>query len=242
MVGRRPKNIAKEQIFDVFRASVESGQAKVTISATVEAAGMNRKTFYNHFSSKEELAAWGFRHDLYQVICANHEIVADDETISGDSKAVRLLYSPSDPYDFDGLPCYFRVAKGTISLDQSSYFYDFYDVFRIYKSYYRALMRSDIEMPFCRYLTDLLQGLFYEDLDYFLNGRKMPEEAKGYIAAFYAEGVVHHAVSSLLGSVSHRREIEGISVVSNLVHESMLQIVEAYQKERSFNYFHSTRY
>lgn len=227
-MGRRDKNIAKNEIYDAFRGFIQSGNAKATISSIVESTGMNRKTFYNHFESRDELAAWGFRRDLLNELLV--QCALED-----------LEDPPSDPYGFEGLPCYRRTPSGPLSLDQSNYISCFCSVFRTYKAYYASLLRTEFASPFCHYLVELFQGLFYEDLDYFLSGRKMPDEAKRYIAAFFAEGVVHHTVDSMADSSISRREIEDMSPVNNLVHNAMHHLVEAYQNEKSKRYFNKAR-
>lgn len=227
-MGRRDKNIAKNEIYGAFRTFIQSGTSKATISSIVESTGLNRKTFYNHFSSRDELAAWGFRRDLLDELLSQYE-------------REELEDPPSDLYGFEGLPCYVRTPSGPLSLDQSNYISCFCGVFRTYRAYYASLLRTEFASPFCRYLVGLFQGLFYEDLDYFLNGRKMPDEAKRYIAAFFAEGVVHHTVDSMADGSISRREVGDMPPVNNLVHNAMYQLVEAYQNEKSNMYFNKFR-
>lgn len=223
-MGRRSKNIAKKLLYDAFRGFIEAGNAKATISEIVEVTGMNRKTFYNHFASRDELVAWGFRHDLAEALSSRRDVEA-------------LEFPTNDYYGFTDLPCYYRIQSGTSSFDQSQYFRDVYDVFRAHKRYYRALLRTELAEPFCRYLVTMFQELFYDDITLFLRGRKMPENAKRYIAAFFAEGIVHHISDSLAGNLPTRLDVEGISPVNNLIHSSMHHLVEAYQDEKTQAYF-----
>lgn len=227
-MGRRSRNIAKQEIYTVFRKFVRAGNTKATVSSIIEETGMNRKTFYNHFSCRDELVAWGFRRDLADVLM---------ET-KGDAE---LLEPASDPYNFEDLPCYFRVSTSALSLDQSQFFFSFREAFRRHKGYYQALLRTELAAPFCWYLVELLDGILYEDLQYFLSGRRMPEEAMRYITAFFAEGITHHVVDAFSGNLLPGASISDITPVNNLVHESMLHIVEAYQSEKASNYFNKTR-
>lgn len=223
-MGRRNRSIAKIDMYGVFREAVKQGTGKTSVSAIVEATGLNRNTFYNHFSHRDELVAWGFRFDLLQTLLLSHQI--DD-----------LVAPPADPYGFEDLPCYYRVPSGTLSLNQSGFFEEFYSVFYLHKDYYRALLAGPFAEPFCRYLVELMQSLFREDIDYFLSGRKMPVQAKEYIAAFFAEGVVHHVADSIYGALAIQEEVPAIVPINNLVHESMFHLVEAYQNEKSSAYF-----
>ena len=226
-MARRDRNIAKTEIYGAFRGFIQSGRAKVTVSSVVEATGMNRKTFYNHFTNQDELVAWGFRRDLL-------------DTLLGRCDATELLDPPEDPYGFEGLPCYSRTPSGTLSLDQSLYLSDFQNTFSANRDYYRSLLRTEFSAPFCRYLVELFRGLFYEDVEYFLSGRKMPDESKRLVATFFAEGVVHHTIDAFTGLVPQIAVEEG-SPVGNLAHEGMLHIVEAYQNEKSNLYFRKHR-
>ena len=227
-MARRDKNIAKNEIYGAFKDFIKSGQTKVTVSALIEATGMNRKTFYNHFSNQDELVAWGFRRDLLNVLLA-HCVMED------------LVNPPYDLYEFEGLPCYFRTPANALSLDQTKYWNDFWEVFLSDKDYYRTLLRSEFGPQLTQYLVELFRGLFLEDVEYFLGGRKMPEEAKRIVAGFYSEGIVHHVVDTLLG-IGSQTTIDGVGPVSNLAHEGMLHIVEAYQSEKSDQYFQSRRF
>lgn len=223
-MGRRNRSIAKIEIYGAFRDAIQLGATKASVSAIVEATGMNRNTFYNHFSCRDELVAWGFRFDLMQVLLASHD--------------VEELESPvNDPYNFENLPCYYRVPSGTLSLNQSGFLDEMYQVFYLHKDYYRTLLGGQFAEPFYRYLVELLQGLFIGDVEYFLSGRKMPDEAKQYIATFFAEGTVHHMVDAVFGNMIAKDAVDDIPPVNNLVHEAMYHMVEAYQNERSSAYF-----
>lgn len=227
-MGRRSKNIAKLEIYEVFRRFIGSGVQKVTVSGLIEETGMNRKTFYNHFSSQDELAAWGYRFDLANALKADNE-EAD------------LIYLDSDPYGFHDLPCYTRNPSSTFSLDQTRFIESFNKPFSDHEPYYHALFRSAYGEPLCRYLVEMLQQLLLEDIEYFLKGRKMPMEAKTYIASLFAEGIVRQTVDSLIYDAIAWAKISTIAPINNLVHESMLHLVEAYQAERSSTYFSKLR-
>ena len=227
-MGRRNKSIAKIEIYGAFREAIQSGATKASVSAIVEATGLNRNTFYNHFSTRDELVAWGFRFDLAQLLLLERD-------------AAELMEPPHDPYDFKDLPCYYRIPSSTFSLNQAPFFDDFYRVFYLHKDYYRTLLGSQFAKPFYRYLVELMQEILLDDIEYFLKGRKMPDAAKRYIAAFFAEGVVHHVDDSIFGNLITKSEVDGISPADNLVHESMYHLVEAYQNEKSNAYFSKMR-
>lgn len=226
-MARRDKNIAKVKIYAAFREMVQSGQSRVTVSALVDATGINRKTFYNHFANQDELVAWGFRRDLLDILL--RDFALED-----------LLDPPDDSYAFEGLPCYSRTPAGALSLDQGCYFRCLRDLFGTYKDYYRAVLRSDLGEPLRRYLVTLFRCLLAEDVNYFLGGRKMPEGEKAFIATFYAEGTVNYLIDSFLGIVP-RRPMDAPNPVGNITHEGMLGIVEAYQEAKSNLYFQKRR-
>ncbi len=227
-MARRDKNIAKIEIYGAFRNFIQSGQTKVTVSAVIEATGMNRKTFYNHFANQDELVAWGFRRDLHEMLLRRFP-------------ESELLDPPNDPYGFQGLPCYTRTPARILALDQTQCLCCLRDVFSENKDYYRTLMRTEFAGPLRQYLVTIYQGLFCEDVDYFLSGRKMPEQDKRFIATIYAEGVVHYMADSFMGLVDQRNLKGGEGIVGNVAHEGMLAIVEAQQNEKSHSYFMGRR-
>lgn len=226
-VGRRDKNIAKIEICGVFRDFIVSRKSKITVSAVIEATGMNRKTFYNHFADLNVMVAWCFRHDMLQALKKRFE-------------PGQLLDPPVDPYLFEGVPFYTRAPSRALSLDQSEYFRAFYDMLNVNQQYYRILLRTDFAPPLRRYLVQVYEGLFYQDVEHFLSGRKMPEDAKRLIARFYAEAVVHNMLDSFLSDGPRDPDrAPSYGPIDNLAHENMLHIVEAYQDEKSKLYFRS---
>lgn len=224
-MGRRNKNITKTELYDVFRNHVQSGDTHISISTIVDQANMSRKTFYNHFlAGRDELAAWGFRRDLTNALL---EVFDEDE----------LIDPPDDMYAFEGVPCYCRTPVGTFKLDQSLYFSILKNVFFANTDYYRTLLRSEFGNPLCLYIANLFRGLFLEDIEYILNGRRMPEEAKDFIALFFAEGIAHYISDLATGAMNQTGGISEIVPVNNVIHESMSHIVDAYQEQKSSQYF-----
>lgn len=227
-MGRRDKYISKSKICGVFRDSIISGNANPTISSIIETAGLNRKTFYNHFACKDELVAWIFRRDLAEVLEVNNSDMA-------------LLLPPEDPYNFDDLPCYFRNPSATLSLNQAPFFKSLKETFSTNEDYYHILLKSNMRDAFCTYLTALFHGLFLQDIDYFLHGRSMPSEAMEFMSTFFAEGAVSYFTSPFFTQVDKNYDVSDIVPVNNLIHESMYHLVDAYQTERSTSYFTDTR-
>lgn len=229
-MGRSNKNITRRRLYEAFRAFMSKGdRSKITVSAIIEEAGMNRKTFYNHFSTQDELAAWGFRDDLLRVLKDRYPTVS-------------LMTPVTDPYRFDDLPCYVRIPSGALALDQSGFFDAARQVIIENERYYRALLQSDMAREFLRYLTELLAAFLLEDIDYLLKGRRMPLWAKERIASFYAQGTVHFMADSLVSRTVDKGDQESIPLIDNMVHESMRFLVETYQNEKSVEYFSKERF
>lgn len=202
-----------------------AGNTKLTVSAIAEASGVSRKTFYNHFVDQNAMVAWGYRYDMLQALLARFD--RDD-----------LIDPPYDPYDFEDVPFYVRVPSNALSLDQREYFYAFREMLEGNRPYYKVLLRSEFALPLKRYLIQVYDGLFYGDIEYFLNGRKMPEREKHLIAMFNAEAVVNNMLDDfLLGGYIDPEVFGKRGPVDNMAHECMLHLVEAYQTEKSNLYF-----
>ncbi len=226
-MARRDKNIAKNEIFGAFRESIERTHEKVTISHVIATTGFNRKTFYNHFASQDELVAWGFRRDLLDALL---KIYPMDE----------LMPPAADRYDFTDLPCYHRTISGPLTLNQSDYFSIFFEVFGQHRSYYRSIFRLEYGLQLRRYIISILNGLFAQDLEYFLNGRIMPAEAKDFVAAFYAEAIANTAIDSFLELVDCSY-VSAVSPINNIAHEGMQHMVELFQSIKAHDYLFATR-
>ena len=107
---------------------------KISVSDIVAASGKNRKTFYYHFESKDELIRWVFGRDLADVLKAN---VADDD----------LLFEPEGDDSFPSLP-YCKNKKGCGPAWANSLFEDnaeFGFGMRMAVDANRALLKQEVE-------------------------------------------------------------------------------------------------
>lgn len=228
-MGRSNKNITKKKIYEAFCIFVEHDRfRRVTVSALIEEAGVTRKTFYNHFSTQDELVAWGFRKDLF-------------ETLASRFPSDMLLLPNDDPYNFEDLPCYVRIPSGALSLDQSSFFSAMQDAMKLRSAYYSSLMHSDMATELLCYLTSLFTSLFLEDIEVFLQGRKMLQQEKRLIASLFAEGFVHLVADSISSQSFLLEDAKLTSTTKNMIHESMRFLIESYQSEKSMAYFGGRR-
>ena len=107
----------KRGIARAFVSLVESQPLeKVNVSKLVDAMGINRKTFYYHFTDKTDLVIWTFRSALADALQERFER----------EQLVEPGPESQDPYQ--DLPCYVLNKLGVRSLDHSGFFQTFLNV------------------------------------------------------------------------------------------------------------------
>lgn len=203
------KKDAKERIVEAFIEAVRtSSLSGVRIADLISSLGINRNTFYYHFSSKYDVAMWVLRRDLARAL--------QDELPS------RLLIdAPVKEGSSETLPYYMRHEIAARTLDGAPFFRAFCKCMLSNAPFYRKLF--DVrEAEFIEQVERLWEPAFYDDVNFILDKRYMPEETKRFLASMS----VHHMIARIEYALQHPAD-ENILLDDeanpfwNLLHESL---------------------
>lgn len=203
------KKDAKDRIVDAFIQAVKSSSlSSVRIADLISSLGINRNTFYYHFSSKYDVAMWILRRDLAREL--------QDELPSR-----LLITAPVRDEGNEMLPYYVRNEIAARTLDGAPFFRAFCKCVLNDAAFYRKLF--DIhESEFIEQVARLWRPAFYDDVNFILDKRYMPEETKRFLAAM----AVYHMISRIEYVLANPADIDVImddeaNPFWNILHESL---------------------
>jgi AcrR family transcriptional regulator len=177
----------KSTIAQVFRSLLETKPAAgISVQNIVDAASINRKTFYYYFSNKEELVIWIYRQDIARLLRIRYP---EDQLIGSKNSK-----NPVD--NFEALPYYVQIKGGVRALEQGSFIKLVAEYFREQQGYYRKIFASQLGLQ--SYLIRLYQHELLNDIDYILGGRCMSNEVKQFLAYYFAQATVHFVIESVI--------------------------------------------
>jgi AcrR family transcriptional regulator len=206
----------KRKIAEAFIGLVERNPIeKVSVAMLVEEMGINRKTFYYHFSDKSDLIVWIFRNRLARLLSGQF---SPDQLMAPD---------PASGDTYPRLPHYVRVKLGIRSLDQSDFFKTLVRVFAEYRDYYLKVFDAPDGM-FAKYLAKLYQPSFESDIEFILGGRSFAPESAQFLATYYLAASL--AMTRQL--LEHPATSDDIDQFLNIAHEGMRHAIEDHPMRR----------
>ncbi len=220
---------AKLQLAEAFASMVELMPAeRITVCMVTDAIGKHRKTFYYHFSSKEQLVIWLFRYDL---ACALEERFPPDE----------LVYEPASSDSIcSEFPFYARNIQQSGRIYNTPFFSMLATVLEKRRAYYRYIFSKRGPGTLDYYLHQLYPPVIREDIETLLDKelagvtpivREHVREAFckrdgiGFLAEFYTDAFLARFVERLTYS-SSRRAARDIIPFENVVHDSITALIK----------------
>lgn len=214
------KRDTRQLIADAFVAEVrETSLSRVRIADLIEQLGINRNTYYYHFSSKHETALWVFRHALAQRL--SQALPAD-----------QLVSAPFSKRISQPLPYYTHVEIGARTLDASVFTKTLLACVRDDADFYRKLFTIR-EPEFLETVGRLYYPPLVEDVKFILDGRYMPPETLHMVASLG----VRHLLSSIeffLQNLRMADELldERVNPFGNALQESLCELIQAHPINR----------
>lgn len=197
----------------------------ITINMLSDQAGRHHKTFYYHFTDKNQLITWLFR---YELACELERLF----------KPEQLVYQgPSG--DFPEFPFYARNIGDKMRIYNAPFFDGLYGCFEKRRGYYRNVFSKLGPGTLEHYMLNLYQPVLAEDIRYLID-RKLSEEKliirstvrskidHGYSVDFLADFFTGAFVSRYilrLNYASTGRTAEDIQPFENVIHDSIGWIV-----------------
>ena len=168
---------ARDLIVAAFRTRMRTTPfAKLRVSDLIKELGLNRNTFYYHFSGKGDLALFAFREDLDRRL----------RTIAPEREL--LTQGPGDD-PFAGLAFYASVETGAHTLEHGAFVRCLLGCIRDDTLLYRNLLTDRGQELACS-LRALWNFALLRDIDFILAGRYMDDRVKTLLAHQEAIGLI----------------------------------------------------
>lgn len=187
-----PRDLTKSYIADTFTAfALEGAYERVTVRDVTERCGINRKTFYYHFTNKADLVCYIFRRDLARLLNERfpHSILMatsrmPEERHSGHSFCLRdEVMGPR-----------FLLA--------------FSDYFKENEAFYRKVFRSRDWGQFYRYIFGLYEPEVLQEITTGLESRGVDlcAEEVDYLSAYFTNATVVWVINRHVTKSAHYSE------------------------------------
>ena len=214
------KRNTRQLIADAFIEAVRtSSLTRVRIAELIEKLGINRNTYYYHFSSKHETALWIFRRALHEQL---EQLLPANQLVYGSfSKRIpqKLAY-------------YSHVEIGARTLDASLFVRGFFLCVASDTDFYRKLFTS-MEPEFMGAICNLYYQPLLEDIKFILDGRYMPPETLHMVASLSSRYLVS-SVEFFLQNPRIQKQLldERMNPFGNALQESLFELIQAHPINR----------
>ncbi|MCI2242642.1 TetR/AcrR family transcriptional regulator [Adlercreutzia faecimuris] len=198
----------KRRIADAFIAlAEEKDPAKVSVRDVSNALGINRKTFYYHFPSKEMLVNWIFRRDL-------------GHALRDAFPQSCLVFEPRDSSPCANYPYYVHIVDGSGRLSHAEFFMLVSRCLKARPALYPPLLKTADLGSLQAYLFDLYKRAFEQDILFIFRGAEPGPEALDFMAEFYAAAFIGQIVRRVLSSRGCRT-VDDVRPFENIIHGSL---------------------
>lgn len=198
----------KRRIADAFIAlAQERDPAKVSVRDVSNALGVNRKTFYYHFPSKEVLVNWVLRRDL-------------GHALRDAFPQSQLVFEPRDSTPYANYPYYVHIEDGEGRLSHEEFFLVVSRCLDARPYLYPPLLKTAELGSLQAYLFDLYKRAFEQDILFIFRGAEPGPQALDFMAEFYAAAFIGQIVRRVLSS-KPCRTIDDVRPFDNIIHGSL---------------------
>ena len=198
---------------------------RITVNMVVDQLGKHRKTFYYHFSDKNQLIVWLFR---YELACKLEEVFSADQLV---------FEAPGGEYS--AFPYYARNVGEGGRIYNAPFFDAAYSCFERRRAYYRNVFSALGPGTLEHYLLELYRPAIMDDIRYLLDRELSKLEGiareglrasvdRGYSVEFLADFFTGAFVSRYVQRLNYTpigRTAEEVSPFENVIHDSLGWII-----------------
>lgn len=216
MAKRDTRQLIAEAFVDAVR---ETSLSRVRIADLIEELGINRNTYYYHFSSKHETALWVFRCALSRKL----------EEALPESQLIRTPFSKRIPQE---LALYSHVEIGARTLDSTLFTKSLLESVADDVDFYRKLFTVH-EPEFVSAVEQLYYPLLESDVKFILDGRYMPPETLHMLVTLSVRYITS-AVEFFLHNPSIQQGLldDRVNPFGNALQESLCTLIQAHPINR----------
>lgn len=214
------KRDTRQLIADAFVDAVrETSLSRVRIADLIDELGINRNTYYYHFSSKLETALWVFR-------CAL------DEKLRAALPPDQLITAPFSKRISQSLALYSHVEIGARTLDASLFTRALLECAATDTEFYRKLFTL-MEPEFLAAVEQLYYPLVEADVKFILDGRYMPPETLQMVTTLSVRQILSSAEFFLQHPGIQNELLDArMNPFGNALQESLFEIIQAHPINR----------
>ena len=214
-------NTAKQAIVEAFIEKVEASSLRaVQIAKLIKERGVNRNTFYYHFTSKYDVALYVFRCDLALRLSA---AFPESELVYA-----RISQGP----DTDELPFYVHREIGARTLDFGDFFKELVRCVLERPQFYKNLFTRK-EPEFKALVDGLYRPAVSSDLAFVLGGRYLPQSTFHYFECKYTDLVFDTANYYLKHTLDAESMLnDAINPFWNMPYESLVHELQMHPVNR----------
>ena len=216
MAKRDTRQLIADAFVDAIR---ETSLSRVRIADLIDELGINRNTYYYHFSSKLETALWVFR-------CAL------DEKLRAALPPDQLVAQPFSKRIPQDLALYSHVEIGARTLDASKFTRALLECVATDTEFYRKLF-TVMEPEFLSAMEQLYYPLLEADVKFILDGRYMPPETLQMVTTLSVRQIVN-SVEFFLAHPRIQDELldPRMNPFGNALQESLFEMIQAHPINR----------
>ena len=216
----------KMTIADALMRIVETKSLrKISVADIVSEVGMNRKTFYYHFTDKNNLVAWIFRYDLAQILKQRIE-------------ENYLIYSKEGDKTFDDLPYYTLVKKGVRSIDGLPFVDAFITTLESNRKFYAQALLDSSPTGLPAYLRRIYIPALERDTAFILSNRFLGKEQQRFLAEYHFEALLGYMTTHLLHNDT-TPALQNFGPFGNIMHTSIADTIARQQHVRAAEFTNS---
>ncbi len=198
------------------RQMLSVGYDKVRVLDIAREAGLNKNSFYYHFSSREEVVRWLLRYDIARMLTEAFE----EEYLVPVGPGAGL---------YPNLPYYVRIPLGARMIDQGAFMRSVVAALRTRQAFYTEVFLHENTFSLIAYMEKLYRPLFAQDVEHIAAGRYLPEKTKAFLVEYFLKafmGMVKHMVT--IPELSDGLMDEDLNPFWNMGMESLSQAIRAH--------------
>jgi AcrR family transcriptional regulator len=164
---------------------------EVRVTDIVRAAQISKRTFYYHFSDKQDLVAWIYRNDIAKVLLRSFPI---DELICDSGL-------PNDKYT--ALPFYYNARTREHALHAGESWRLIYFYLKDKQGLYNQVFNAEEQNNLKNYLSAIYRGQIERDLQYYTGDRYLAEGSAAFLTDYFYNACMGWIIGDITGGTTN---------------------------------------
>lgn len=207
MEGAGTKHLIADKFIEM---SMKKDPNRISVRDISNELGINRKTFYYHFPSKEVLIFWIFRRDV-------------GRALKDRFPQSLLVFEPKDSTPYAKYPYYVFISDENGRLRHEDFFILLSECLEARPYFYPALLKDSDLGSLQAYAFDLYNKAMYKDIEHIFEGTQIDPEAISFASEFYTAAFLGQITRRII-STKDCRTRKDLGPFDNIIHGSLYLI------------------